>query len=167
MAGKDDGETGITWHLEGLRTQAPSSPARPAKPKASDRSFEITDLSVASVAVPSTSPPEFPQGLVDSRSGPSPIKMLNTGPSPQYDDPDVEQPTNSTKPSTSTKMLNIATPPNVKQRNSTHDRYLGVRISSELFDAIAAIGGSRSETIRELLRVGLDVKRRLATGKRR
>src|SRR6266536_2606574 len=72
MADKDDGETGIRWHLE----QAPSRPARPnaLKSSAQDLSFRIMDVSPpassGSPSPPSAMQPEFPNGPVDRRSGP-------------------------------------------------------------------------------------------------
>jgi hypothetical protein len=52
--------------------------------------------------------------------------------------------------------------PIVKQSGSPAGRmsYLGVRIPAKLLDAIDAMAGSRSKTVRELLQFALNVKHR-------
>jgi hypothetical protein len=51
----------------------------------------------------------------------------------------------------------------VKQHHRHRARrliFLGVRVSAELLAAIDVMGGSRSKTVRELLQIGLEAKRR-------
>jgi len=58
-----------------------------------------------------------------------------------------------------TSMFNIATSETVKQRPAM--AYIGVRIPQALLNKIDAMGGSRSETIRELLQFALNVKQQV------
>ena len=58
-----------------------------------------------------------------------------------------------------TSMLNIVKSKTVKQRPAM--AYIGVRIPQALLNEIDTMGGSRSETIRELLQFALNVKQQV------
>jgi hypothetical protein len=61
-----------------------------------------------------------------------------------------------------TTMLNKPDDDRDVKQHHRHRRliFLGVRVSAELLAAIDVMGGSRSKTVRELLQIGLEAKRR-------